>query len=374
MADPSASRVGMSDASLAALLASPQLPQLDANAMDRSLLGVRLARVGAAAIVRSGAGGANGGSARGAGLHERIDPARPFWLPAGVHDDRLHWRSARANQAVVRGRRAIAAVLALAALVAGAAAGAPHPNPLPAGERESAARATLTIAAAANVKQALDELVTAFRKEHPGTQVNVSYGSSGRLFAQIVSGAPFDLFLSADEEYPRKLVDTGAAVAESLTPYAAGRLVLWVPKESPLDAAQGLAALRDARARRVAIANPQHAPYGRAAEAALRAAGLLDQVQDRLVLAENVAQAAQFAESGNADAALLPLSLALAPALTRGGKHAVLPETLHPPLLQAAVVTRHGRRNLAAAGFLRFLVGREGRAILDRWGYAAPGR
>jgi molybdate transport system substrate-binding protein len=204
--------------------------------------------------------------------------------------------------------------------------------------------------------------------------VKVSYGSSGRLFAQITSGAPFDLFLSADEEYPQKLVDAGAAVAESLTPYAAGRLVLWVPKDSPLDVGQGLGALRDPRVRRVAIANPEHAPYGRAAEAALRAAGLLDALRERLVLGENVSQAAQFVESGNAEAALLPLSLALAPTLARGGRYAVVPEGLHPPLVQAAVVTKHGRRNLASAGFLRFVLGREGRAILGRWGYAAPGR
>lgn len=237
----------------------------------------------------------------------------------------------------------------------------------------SARGATLTVAAAADLRYALDEVVAAFRERNPEVEVKVSYGSSGSLLTQIVGGAPFDLFFSADEDHARRLVQSGQAVAESLTVYAVGRLALWLPAGSALSPEAGLAALRDGRVKRIAIANPAHAPYGQAAEAALRASGVLAEVKDRLVRAESAAQAAQFAESGNADAALLPLALALAPALERAGRHAVLPQELYPPLRQAAVVTARGRRDLAATALLRFAVAPEGRAILARWGFA-PGR
>ena len=253
-------------------------------------------------------------------------------------------------------RRTAAALLAAAALAT---------------PRETLAEA-LTVAAAADLKYALEGIVAAFRAENPGADVKVSYGSSGSLYARIANGAPFDLFFSADASYPRRLAESQLAVAESLTPYAVGRLALWVPNGSPLDVGAGLPALRDPRVRRIAIANPAHAPYGRAAEAALASAGLLDAVKPRLVLGEDAAQAAQFVESGNADAALLPLSLVLAPPLAREGRHAVVPGALHAPIEQVVVVTSHGRGNPAAA-LLRFVVGPEGRAILERWGLVRPG-
>jgi molybdate transport system substrate-binding protein len=230
----------------------------------------------------------------------------------------------------------------------------------------------VAIAAASNVRTALDEIVEAFRRQHPGTEVQVSYGASGNLFAQIVNGAPFDLFLSADDLHPRKLVEAGAAVAGGLVPYARGRLALWLPAGSAVPLDQGIDALRDERIRRIAIANPAHAPYGVAAEQALRASGLLEQVRPRLVVGEDVAQAAQFAESGNADAALLPVSLALTPRLQRAGRWRLVPEGLHAPLDQVAVVTTRGRRNEAAAALLRFVVGPDGRSILARWGFERP--
>jgi molybdate transport system substrate-binding protein len=230
------------------------------------------------------------------------------------------------------------------------------------------------VAAAADLRHALEEVIAAFRAEHAGTSVTVTYGASGALFSQIEGGAPYDLFFSADERFPQRLADAGRAVVESVTTYAVGHLVLWAPAGSPVEPAAGLAGLRDPRVQRIAIANPAHAPYGRAAEAALRAAGVHDAVKDRLVVAENVSQAAQFAESGNADAALLPLSLALAPALANAGRHALVPASLYPPLRQAAAVTAHGRGNVAAAALLRFVVAREGRAILERWGFGPPER
>ncbi len=196
-------------------------------------------------------------------------------------------------------------------------------------------------------------------------------GASGSVFAQIVGGAPFDLFFSADRDYPRRLVEAGAASGGDVV-YAVGKLALWTPAGSPLDTSRrGLAALSSPAARRIALANPALAPYGRAALAALRAAGVYDAVTDRLVLGESVAQAAQFAQAGAADAALLPLSLARAPALA-GGTTVVLPASSHPPIEQSAVVLRGARAPALAAAFLAFATGPEGRDILARHGYDLP--
>src|SRR5439155_3328701 len=172
------------------------------------------------------------------------------------------------------------------------------------------------VAAASDLKFAFDELARDFQARHTGIAVKVTYGSSGNFYTQLASEAPFDLFLSADLDYPRKLVAQGRAVKETEFQYAVGRLVVWVPNGSPLDLDQlGIRAVTDPRVKKVAIANPRHAPYGRAAEAALKHAGVYDQVKDRLVLGENIAQAAQFVESGAADVGLVALSLALAPTL-----------------------------------------------------------
>ncbi len=253
-------------------------------------------------------------------------------------------------------RRVLSILLALAAVMG------------PAHARAEA----VAVAAAASVRAPLDEIAAAFRSANPGADVRVSYGASGSLVAQIVNGAPFDLFFSADESYPRRLVE--AKVADGVTRYATGRLVLWIALDRPLSPDAGLQVLRDPRLKRIAIANPAHAPYGRAAEESLRAAGLLREVEPRLVRGEDVAQAAQFAESGNADAALIALSIAISPRLARAGRYALVPASLHAPLDHAAVITQHGRGNAAAAAFLRFALGPEGRAILERWGLEAPRR
>jgi molybdate transport system substrate-binding protein len=226
------------------------------------------------------------------------------------------------------------------------------------------------VAAAASLKSALDEIAPAFRARHTGLEVAVSYGASGSLLAQLRQRAPFDLFLSADEEYP------AAAHAEGLTDgppraYALGRLALWARDDSPFDPARGLAALREAGARRVAIANPRHAPYGRAAEAALRASGAWAAVQPKLLLGENVAQAAHFAHQGAADAGLVALATALSPAMAAQGRHVVVDAALHPPLVHAGVVLAHAARREAAHALLGFLLSDEGRAILYRHGYSA---
>src|SRR5262249_40754304 len=176
------------------------------------------------------------------------------------------------------------------------------------------------VAAAADLKFALDEAAAEFRSKNPGIAVTVTYGSSGTLYAQLTQEAPFDLFLSADIDYPRKLIEQRKAVKESEFLYAVGHLVVWVPNGSKLDVdALGIRAVADPAVRKVAVANPRTAPYGRAAESALKTLGVYDRVKDRLVFGENIAQTAQFVEFGAADVGLIALSLALAPSMKDKG-------------------------------------------------------
>jgi molybdate transport system substrate-binding protein len=217
------------------------------------------------------------------------------------------------------------------------------------------------------------DLVAGFEAAEPGQSVQVTYGSSGNFFAQISQGAPFDVFFSADIEYPRALEAVGLAEPGATRPYAEGRIVTWVRDESPMDVeALGLAAVLDPAAERVAVANPEHAPYGRAAQEAMEASDLWDAVQPRLVLGENVSQAAQYVESGAADIGVLALSLAIAPPLCHEGRYALVPADLHPPILQGALVLADAAHPDAARGFLDFVLGPEGRAALDRYGFLLP--
>ena len=231
----------------------------------------------------------------------------------------------------------------------------------------------LLIAAAADMKFALDDVLAEFRKAHPEHDAKPTYGSSGTLFAQLDNGAPFDLFLSADGKFPRQLIERGKAEKDSLFPYAIGHLVVWVPKESKLDvAALGARTLLDASVRKIAIANPEVAPYGAAAVAALKKLGVHEAVSAKLVLGENVAQAAQFVESGAADAGVISLSLALAPKMKDAGRFWEVPADSFPKLEQAGVI-RTGAANRAGAAQLReFLVSPAGREILKRYGFVLP--
>jgi molybdate transport system substrate-binding protein len=230
----------------------------------------------------------------------------------------------------------------------------------------------LGVAAAADLSAPLAEIGSRFERQ-TGNRVRVSVGASGNLFHQIENGAPYDLFLSADMEYPRKLIAAGLAEAGSLRPYAVGRLVLWVPKDSPLDPGRrGLKVLLDPAVQKIAIANPEHAPYGRAAVAALRYYQLYDQVAARLVLGENVSQAAQFVESGNAQAGLVALSHALAPEMSRKGRYWVVPAESYPRLDQGEVVITRSPRKALAARFLDFLHSPPASAVLKRYGFALP--
>jgi molybdate transport system substrate-binding protein len=231
---------------------------------------------------------------------------------------------------------------------------------------------SVSVAAAADLQFALREVVDAFGHAHPDVKVKVTYGASGNFFSQINNGADFDLFLSADIDYPRQLVKAGLAVEGSEFTYALGHLVVWVPRDSSLDVEKrGMRALLDPRVRKIAIANPRHAPYGRAAEAAMKSLGVYDQVKDRLVLGENVTQAAQFAQKGAADVGVFSLSLALAPEL-RGGRYGLVPLSAYPRLEQGGVVLTRARDRASAEALRAFLIGAEGRAVLKRFGFEFP--
>ena len=231
---------------------------------------------------------------------------------------------------------------------------------------------TLVVAAASDLVYCIDELSAAFRKEAPGAEVKVSTGASGNFFAQIKRGAPFDVFMSADMDYPRKLAQEGAADLASLKPYAIGRLAVWT-LDSRLDPAQGMRVFADPRLTRVAIANPDVAPYGRAARAALMHHGVWPQVQGKLAIGDNVAQAAQFVQTGNAQVGIVSLATVLSPRMKDVGRHYVVPQEGIAPLEQGVVVTQQGKANPLAARFVQFLQTKAARDILQRSGFGLPG-
>jgi molybdate transport system substrate-binding protein len=231
----------------------------------------------------------------------------------------------------------------------------------------------VAVAAAADLKFAFDEIVSAFQSNNSGIKVTVTYGASGNFYAQLSNKAPFDLFLSADIEYPRKLIDAGLAMKESEFLYAVGHLVVWVPNESKLDLQKlGIKAVADPSVKKLAIANPKHAPYGRAAEAALKQSGVYDDVKDRLVLGENIAQAAQYVETGAADVGLIALSLALAPAMQTKGQYWMVPLDAYPQLEQGGVILNWAKDKEAVQALKAFITSSEGRVILKRYGFFVP--
>lgn len=237
----------------------------------------------------------------------------------------------------------------------------------------SAQSAEPTIAAASDLKFALDEIAGGFRRE-TGKSVRISYGSSGNFKTQILQGAPFELFLSADEGFVAALHEAGKA-RDKGTLYAIGRIVLFAPQGSALtvDAElKGLAAQMDGgKLRRFAIAHPGHAPYGRAAREALIKAGLWDRLQPQLILGENVSQAAQFATAGGADGGIFAYSLALSPTISSLGAYVLIPETAHAPLRQAMALMKNATPT--AEAFFAYLQQPPARAIFKRYGFALPG-
>jgi len=229
----------------------------------------------------------------------------------------------------------------------------------------------LRVAAASDLQFAMNDLMMRYEKQ-TGQTVEVVYGSSGNFATQIENGAPFDLFFSADSNYPAKLIEHGLADQHSLYLYASGRLALWASPEDHLNLSEkGFQVLLDPRVTRIAIANPEHAPYGRAAVTALQKAGIYEQVQPKLVYGEDILQAAQFVQSGNAQVGIVALSLAISPVMQNGDRWLV-PVELSPPLEQSVVVVSSSKNKSAAIQFLALVKSAEGRQLLAKYGFAPP--
>ena len=267
----------------------------------------------------------------------------------------------------------ITIVTALAAVALTASLAAVASDPTSALTSPQKPCGTITVAAASDLRDAMNEIAANFEKA-TGCSVLVSTGSSGNFLSQIENGAPFDVFFSADITYPKKLEAEGLASPGSTYLYAVGQIVLWVGNDSRLDIGKGFSVLRDPGIRKIAIANPQHAPYGRAAEEALRNDGIYDVIKDRLVFGENISQAAQFVESGNADAGILALSLAVSPEMKDKGRFWRVSENLYAPIEQGVVVIRASRNPQGAQALLDFIKTPATAALLERYGFVLPGK
>jgi molybdate transport system substrate-binding protein len=212
----------------------------------------------------------------------------------------------------------------------------------------------ITVVAAADLQFAFQEVAARFQKDC-GKSVKLISGSSGNFFTQIQNGAPFDVFFSADIDYPRKLEAAGLAEPGTLYPYATGKIVLWVPNESKLDWGRGLGVLLDPGIKKIALANPEHAPYGGAAVAAIKHENIYDKISAKFVLGESISQVASFVASGNADTGIVALSLALAPAMNEKGRYVEISADAYPPLEQAAVILKSSHKKDIARQFIEFL-------------------
>jgi molybdate transport system substrate-binding protein len=234
----------------------------------------------------------------------------------------------------------------------------------------TARAAEVTVAAASDLNFAIKEIIARF-EQATGNEVKLSLGSSGNFYAQISNGAPFEVFLSADASYPEQLESLGKTEKGTTFIYAIGRIVLWIPNKSTIDLNKAqMRALVDPSIRKIAIANPEHAPYGKAAVAAMQRAGIYEAVKGKFVLGENISQAAQFVQSGAADAGIIALSLALSDAMRNAGRYWQIPTDMHPTLTQAGVLMKGA--SPAAHAFLVWLRRPDSREILSRYGFAQP--
>ena len=230
---------------------------------------------------------------------------------------------------------------------------------------------TVRVAAASDLQFAMDDLASRYQKR-TGQKLSASYGSSGNFYTQIQSAAPFDIFFSADILYAQKLIDAHLADPTSLVISARGQIVLWAPSDAQLDLSRaGFAVLRDSRVQKIAIANPDHAPYGRAAVPALQHAGLSEQLKSKLVYGENISQAAQIAQSGRAQVGILALSLALSPNMKSDDRW-LIPSEIYPALDQATVLLNSSANQAGARAFLEFVNSEGGREVLSQHGFTLP--
>jgi len=232
----------------------------------------------------------------------------------------------------------------------------------------------ISVAAAADLNFAMKDLAARYEQKS-GNKIALSFGASGNFYSQIQSGAPYDLFFSADANYPTKLAVAGFIEKSSVRNYAVGHLVLWIPNSSKLDLQKlKMDALLQPSVQKIALANPDHAPYGRAAMAALEHFGLKERVGGKFVLGENVSQAVQFVQSGNAQAGLIPLSLALSPPMKAAGRYWELPADSYPAIQQAVGILASSKRQQAAQAFIDFVTSPEGATVLQQYGFALPAR
>jgi len=229
----------------------------------------------------------------------------------------------------------------------------------------------ITVAAAADLQFAFQDVAARFQKD-TGKNVKLIFGSSGNFFTQIQNGAPFDVFFSADIDYPKQLEAAGLTEPGTLYPYATGKIVLWVRNESKLDLGHGLGVLLDPTIRKIALANPEHAPYGRAAVAAMKRDNVYDKISGKVVLGENVSQAASFVVAGSADIGIVPVSLALAPAMKQKGRYKEISADEYPPLDQAAVILKSSQQKEIARQFIDFLKTPPILELLRSYGFSVP--
>ena len=231
----------------------------------------------------------------------------------------------------------------------------------------------ITVAAASDLQFAFHDVQARFEKD-TGNKVKLIFGSSGNFFAQLQNGAPFDLFFSADIDYPRRLEAAGLAEPGTLYPYATGKIVLWVPSQSKIDVSRGLRVLLEPDIQKIAIANPAHAPYGRAAVAALRHESIYEQVSPKFVLGENISQTSTFVVSGSADVGILALSLALAPSMKDKGRYEEIPSGDYPAIEQAAVILKSSLHKDISRQFVEFVKTQPIQDLLRSYGFGVPGK
>lgn len=227
---------------------------------------------------------------------------------------------------------------------------------------------TISIAAAADLRYAMDDVIKAYKKVHTSAEIKVSYGSSGTAYQQITNGATYDLFFSADIMYPNKLEEQGFTLTKPKL-YAVGYIVVW---SNQINVSQGIGSLLNARISKIAIANPEHAPYGKRAVESMKYYKIYDKIKDKLIYGENISQAAQFVQTGNADIGILALSLACSPALKNKGQYTVIDDQSHAPLEQAYVILKQPKPNDEARLFADFVASPEARSIFKSYGFKLP--
>ena len=236
---------------------------------------------------------------------------------------------------------------------------------------EFCAAQSITVAAAADLQFAMQDVAAGFQKA-TGKEVKLIYGSSGNFFQQIQNGAPFDMFFSANLDYAKKLESSGLTAPGSYYQYAKGKIVVWVPSDSKIDINSGLKSLLDPAVKKIAVANPQHAPYGQAAVAAMQSEGVYDKVKDKLVIGENISQTASFVVSGAADVGVVALSLALSPNMKDKGRYTEIPAAEYPPIEQACVILNSSKDIETAKQFLAYVKTTAVADTLKRYGFDVP--